>query len=139
MSFLLDTNVVSEWTKARPNQGVIRWLANADEDLIFLSVVTIAELRHGVDRLPMGKRRSLLDEWLRDDLAQRFEGRILAVEVEIADLWGKLVARRDAHGRPITAMDALLAATAKYHSLTLVTRNTTDFEDAVESMLNPWS
>ena len=139
MSFLLDTNVVSEWTKTRPNQGVIRWLADADEDQIFLSVVTIAELRHGVERLPMGKRRNRLDEWLRDDLVQRFESRILAVEVEIANLWGRVVARRDAKGRPINAMDALLAATAEHHSLTLVTRNSSDFEDTVELMLNPWT
>ena len=139
MSFLLDTNVVSEWTKTRPNQGVIRWLADADEDQIFLSVVTIAELRHGVERLPMGKRRNRLDEWLLDDLVQRFESRILAVEVEIANLWGRVVARRDAKGRPINAMDALLAATAEHHSLTLVTRNSSDFEDTVKLMLNPWT
>ena len=139
MSFLLDTNVVSEWTKTRPNQGVIRWLADADEDQIFLSVVTIAELRHGVERLPIGKRRNRLDEWLGDDLVQRFESRILAVKVEIADLWGRLVARRDAKGRPINAMDALLAATAEHHSLTLVTRNSSDFEDTVKLMLNPWT
>ena len=139
MSFLLDTNVVSEWTKPHPNAGVMNWLGGADEDRVFLSVVTIAELRHGVERLPAGRRRSRLDQWLRDELVRRFEGRVLSVEEGIADEWGRLVARRDAQGRPIHAMDALLAATAQVHSLTLVTRNDSDFESTVKLILNPWT
>jgi toxin FitB len=138
MNFLLDTNVVSEWTKPRPNVGVMNWLADADEDRVYLSVVTLAELRHGIERLAAGPRRSRLDGWLRDELILRFDGRLLAVETEIADEWGKLVARREAQGHPIGAMDALLAATAQVHSLALVTRNEADFEFAVESILNPW-
>ena len=95
MSFLLDTNVVSEWTKLRPNAGVMAWLADADEDQVFLSVVTLAELRHGIELLT-GRRRVSLDEWLRHDLALRFEGRIIPIEPAIADEWGRLVARRAA-------------------------------------------
>jgi predicted nucleic acid-binding protein len=139
MSFLLDTNVVSEWTKPRPNAGVMNWLAGVDEDRVFLSVVTVAELRHGIERLPAGRRRNRLDEWLRNDLVLRFEGRVLAVEVGIADEWGRVVARLEAQGRPIHAMDALLAATAQVHALTLVTRNDSDFESAVKPLLNPWT
>ncbi len=139
MSFLLDTNVVSEWTKPRPNAGVMNWLATTDEDRVFLSVVTIAELRHGIERLATGRRRSRLDEWLRDELVLRFEGRVLPVGTRIAEAWGRLVARLEAQGRPINAMDALLAATAEQHTLTLVTRNESDFEAAVKSILNPWT
>lgn len=139
MNFLLDTNVVSEWVKPRPNAGVIKWLADADEDCVFLSVVTLAELRHGIERLAAGRRRNHLDQWLRNDLAQRFEGRVLSVQEEIADEWGRLVARRDAQGRAIHAMDALLAATAQVHSLTLVTRNESDFEATVKTVVNPWT
>ena len=138
MSFLLDTNVVSEWTKPRPNAGVIAWLAGADEDQVYLSVVTLAELRHGIDLLK-GHRRASLDEWLSRDLVLRFEARIIPVELAIADEWGRLVARREAQGRPIGAMDALLAATAEVHSLTLVTRNRSDFATTVRSLLNPWT
>ncbi len=139
MSFLLDTNVVSEWTKPRPNAGVMNWLATTDEDRVFLSVVTIAELRHGIERLATGRRRSRLDEWLRDELVLRFEGRVLPVGTRIAEAWGRLVAGLEAQGRPINAMDALLAATAEQHTLTLVTRNESDFEAAVKSILNPWT
>jgi predicted nucleic acid-binding protein len=139
VSFLVDTNVVSEWTKPQPNPGVIEWLARADEDEVFLSVVTFAELRHGIERLPTGARRRRLDEWLRNELPVRFDARIIGVDGAIADEWARLVARREARGRPIPAMDALIAATAQVHGLTLVTRNTADFHASVKSVLNPWT
>lgn len=139
MSFLLDTNVVSEWTKPRPNPGVVEWLAEVNEDEIFLSVVTFAELRHGIERLAPSARRRRLDEWLSNDLPLRFEARIIGVDGAIADEWGRLVARREVRGAPIHAMDALIAATAQVHGLTLVTRNAADFQTSVKSVLNPWT
>lgn len=138
MNYLLDTNVVSEWTKPRPNPGVVDWLANVDEDAVYLSVVTLAELRHGIERLSPGKRRTQLDEWLRADLPLRFEHRILPVDAAVADQWGHVVARSESNGRPIHAMDALIAATAEVHSLTLVTRNASDFSAAAKSVIDPW-
>ena len=138
MNFLLDTNVVSEWTKPRPDSGLVDWLAQIDEDAVFLSVVTFAELRHGIERLPASKRRKQLDEWLRGELPLRFEQRILQVDAAVADEWGRLVARHDALGRPMHAMDALIAATAQVHKLTLVTRNSSDFEASIKSVVNPW-
>lgn len=138
MNFLLDTNVVSEWTKPRPNPGVVEWLANVDEDSVYLSVITLAELRHGIERLSPGKRRTQLDEWLRADLPLRFEHRILPVDAAVADHWGHLFARCETKGRPIHAMDALIAATAEVNSLTLVTRNASDFAQAAKSTVNPW-
>ena len=138
MNFLLDTNVVSEWTKPRPDSGIVDWLAQIDEDAVFLSVVTFAQLRHGIERLPASKRRKQLDEWLRGELPLRFEQRILQVDGAVADEWGRLVARHGVLGRPIHAMDALIAATAQVHALTLVTRNTSDFEASVKSVVNPW-
>ncbi len=139
MSFLLDTNVVSEWIKPQPNAGVVEWIARVDEDEVFLSVVTFAELRHGIERLATGARRRRLDVWLRKDLPSRFEGRIVGVDGAIADEWGRLVAQRENRGRPIQAMDALIAATAQVHGLTLVTRNTADFQPSVKSLLDPWT
>lgn len=138
MSFLLDTNVVSEWVRPRPDPGVVAWLAAADEDRVFLSVVSLAELRHGIDRLADGRRRHSLDAWLREQLPLRFADRILPVDRAIADRWGVLVARRDAAGRPIGAMDAFIAATAAVHGLTLVTRNAADFRSVVMEIVNPW-
>lgn len=139
MSYLLDTNIVSEWAKPRPEPKVVTWLADIDEDRVFLSVVTLAELRHGVERLPASRRRTRLDEWLRHDLPARFEGRVLPMDEPIAAAWGVIVARREAKGRPIGVMDAWIAATAETHELTLVTRNAADFRDAVSAVLDPWA
>jgi toxin FitB len=139
VSFLLDTNVVSECTKPRPNPGVVEWLGQVDEDEVSLSVVTFAELRRGIERLPAGARHERLDEWLRGELPLRFEGRIVGVDGAIADESGRLVAHRERRGRTMHAMDALIAATAHVHGLTLVTRNTEDFNGSVKSLLNPWT
>jgi len=139
VSFLLDTNVVSEWVKPRPNAGVVAWLAEADEDRIFVSVITLAELRYGIERLAAGHRRRRLDEWLRDELPLRFEGRVLSIDAAIADAWGKIVARSEAVGRPIGVTDAFIAASAEVHGLTLVTRDASDFEPTLKSIVNPWT
>ncbi len=138
MNYLLDTNVVSEWTKPRPDPGVVAWLAQADEDRLFVSVITLAELRHGIERLPPGARRGRLDTWLTDDLPSRFEARILPIDQPTADHWGKVMARGQGTGRPVGAMDAFIAATVERHGLTLVTRNVTDFEALGLQLFNPW-
>ena len=114
------------------------WLAQVDEDRVFISVVTLAELRYGIERMPAGSRRKRLDEWLRDELPLRFEGRVLSIDPIVADGWGKVVARSEAAGRPIGAMDALIAATAEAHGMTLVTCNTSDFEVSLKLIMNPW-
>lgn len=139
MSFLLDTNVVSESVRPRPDTGVTEWLACVDEDRVYLSVITIAEIRSGIEHLPAGQRRRRLDSWLRDELALRFEGRILPISPAVADSWGKIVAQRDGIGRPISAMDAFIAATAEVHGLTLVTRDQSDFSPTVKSIVDPWT
>lgn len=139
MTFLLDTNVVSEWAKPQPDPGVMRWLYEADEDRLFLSVITLAELRFGVERLPPGARRNRLDAWIREELAGRFEGRILAVDEAVAEMWGQVLASSEAQGRRMNLMDCFLAATAKVHRLKLVTRNSEDFSGLEREVLNPWS
>ncbi len=138
MSFLLDTNAISEWVKPRPNPGLISWMETADEDRVFLSVVSLAELRYGVERMPTGSRRSRLTAWLERELPLRFEGRILPIDSEVADAWGRMMSRNEAAGRPMAAMDAFLAATAEVRGLALVTRNVADFP-LLKAILNPWS
>jgi predicted nucleic acid-binding protein len=130
--------------KPRPDSGVIAWLAEIDEDRVFLSVVTLAELRRGIERLPSGARRNKLDLWLREELPLRFEGRILVVDSSIADAWGQIMwaqimARSQAPGRTLPLLDAFLAATAQVHRLTMVTRNVSDFWVLGPSVLNPWT
>ena len=139
MKYLLDTNVISELMKVRPNDGVVTWLSELDEDEVCISVVTITELRYGIERLATGKRREILEAWLRKDLSGRFEGRILPVDFEVADAWGRLIARSEGLGHPIEPRDAFIAATAEVHGLTLVTRNASDFQATVKSILTPWT
>jgi predicted nucleic acid-binding protein len=138
VGFLLDTNAVSEWVKPRPNPGVIDWMEMADEDRIFISVISLAELRYGVERMAADRRRSQLERWLQDELPLRFESRVLPVDNTVAEAWGRTVSRAEAAGRPIGAMDAFLAATAETHQLTLVTRNVSDFP-LLKAVLNPWT
>lgn len=138
MSFLLDTNAISEWTKPHPDPGLISWLEGVDEDRVFLSVITLTELRYGTERLAPGKKRTRLEEWLHHELPLRFEDRLLSIDPAVADACGRLVAERERQGRPIDAMDAFIAATASVHHLTVVTRNEADFVGTVH-YLNPWS
>jgi toxin FitB len=138
MNFLLDTNAVSEWVKPRPNLGLIHWMESADEDRVFLSVISLAELRYGVERMAAGARRNRLEQWLRNELPLRFEGRTLSVNHNIAEAWGKTMSRSEALGRPMSVMDAFLSATAETYRLTLVTRNVSDFP-LLTAIVNPWA
>lgn len=138
MRLLLDTNVLSEVTKPRPHEGVLKWLHGLDEDRTFISIVSIAEIRRGIALMDSGRKRDALDEWLAHDLPQRFESRILPVEGPVALAWGDLMALAKRNGRGLTSMDGLIAATAVAHQLTLATRNTTDFEGFGIDIIDPW-
>ena len=137
MSFLLDTNAVSEWIKPRPDPGLIAWMDSVDEDRTYISVITLAELRYGIERLSESKRRRELEIWVREQLPLRFEGRVLGVDTTVAEMWGRLASRNESAGRPKGIMDTFLAATAAVHQLTIVSRNVEDFPAV--NVLNPWS
>jgi toxin FitB len=135
--WLIDTNIVSEWVKPRPDAGVVRWLGEVDEDRVFLSVVSLAEIRFGVERLVTGRRRSRLDQWLREELPARFAGRIVPVDEEVAAACGRLLARARRAGRGLGAMDALIAATCLARDLALATRNLADFDELGVELFAP--
>ena len=138
MNFLLDTNLVSEWVKPRPNPGVVAWMADVDEDRTFVSVITITELRFGVEKMAIGSRKQWLHRWLEDELPQRFEGRLVSIDSAVAHECGKLIARSESAGRRMGSMDAFIAATAEVHRLILVTRNVPHFRELTKNVLNPW-
>lgn len=138
MKFLLDTNVVSEPLRPHPAVSVLSWLHGMDEDRLFLSVVTLAELRGGVERLAVGARRTRIQEWLENEVPVRFEKRILSIDAAVADVCGRITAHCQDLGRPIEAMDAFIAATAQVYDLTVVTRDVSHFQAAAKSVLNPW-
>ena len=114
------------------------FLTATKEDCLFLSVITMAELRRGVDRLPAGRRRIALNHWLDNDLVQRFDGRILGIDTEVAWAWGRIMAQAERKGRTPGVMDVWIAAIAEVRGLTVVTRNAADFEPLVGRIFNPW-
>jgi len=139
MSYLLDTNAISEWVKPRPDPGIVRWLDEVDEDRTYLSVITLGELRKGVDRLADGRRRDGLQQWLTSELPDRFGERMLPVDAAVADEWGRLLAHAENAGRAVGGIDALIAATAKVHGLQVVTRNVAHFRHTGVDVLTPWN
>lgn len=136
--FLLDTNVVSEPMRARPETAVVRWLATHSPAELFLASITVGELVQGVHRLSRADARERYDHWIHAELIRQFEGHILPFDQHAAVIWGEIMGRGLRSGRPPPALDAQLAAIAALHSLTLVTRNVRDFQDAGIPILNPW-
>jgi len=136
--FLLDTNVISELVKPKPDDRVLSWLGDTDEALLFLSVLTLGEIRQGIEKLNSGKRRSRLDSWLAVDLPGRFQDRILAIDEPVAQRWGVLSATAARKGRPVPVIDGLLAATALRYDLTLVTRDDGGVSGTGVRVLDPW-
>lgn len=137
--FLLDTNVVSDLRKPRPNAGLTDWIASADEQKLFLSVLTIGELRIGIMVQSDAKKRAALETWLISDMLSRFAGRILAFDLDVAQQWGRIEGRARLGSGKLPVLDSQLAATALFHGLTLVTHNEADFSRTGVSILNPWS
>lgn len=135
MSYLLDTNVLSELRRKTPNAGVVAWFSRRPASTLFLSVLTLGQLRKGVEGVSDADRRMALLDWLEADLPNFFTGRILPIDTHIADRWGRIVA---AAGRPLPAIDSLIGATAIHHGLSLVTRNVRDFSDLGVDVINPW-
>ena len=135
MTYLIDTNVLSELRRKSPNEGVVEWLSLRPASTLYLSVLTLGEIRKGVESVQQLDRRRILLDWLESDLPTFFTGRILDVDGRIADRWGRLLA---AAGRPLPAVDSLIAATALQYNMALVTRNSRDFSFPELEVINPW-
>jgi predicted nucleic acid-binding protein len=136
--FLLGTNCISEVVRVSPDPRVLSWLGAAEESLLYLSVLTLGEIRKGVAALTQSKRRTLLESWLEVELHARFAGRILSIDAAVADRWGALATEVKAKGAALSTIDGLLAATALHHNLTIVSRNVGGFAHMQVSVLNPW-
>lgn len=136
---LLDTNVISEVIKPQPSLVVLRWLAAQEPQAIFTTTITKAEILYGVETLPQGRRRVQLSVAVEKMLAQEFQGRILPFDDDAARAFAKIVAARDAVGRPISQFDAMIAAIARSRGASIATRNTADFERCAIPLINPWA
>jgi predicted nucleic acid-binding protein len=137
-NYLLDTCIISEFTRPKPNQKVLAWLNSVDADRLFLSAVTIGEIQRGIADLPPSNRRTLLEAWLQEDISDQYAGRILPLDHDTFITWGRMIAHLKSRGRPMSVMDSLIAATVSHHKMVLVTRNVSDFESADVSLFNPW-
>ncbi|MDH4164150.1 MAG: type II toxin-antitoxin system VapC family toxin [Nitrospirota bacterium] len=135
MSYLLDTNVVSETIRRTPNKTALAWLEQLPAESVFVSVLTLGEIRKGIEAVADRKRREKLRLWLDHELPRWFEGRVLPVDLAVADRWGRLLAEAC---RPVPTIDSLLAATALHHDLALVTRNARDFYYPGLEVINPF-
>lgn len=138
MSYLLDTCVLSEFQKPKPQASLVEWLAAQEEELLFLSSLTLGELQRGVSKLRASRKRERLQAWLDSDLRERFAGRVLAVDDEVALRWGEVQAKVEAEGGPLPVMDSLIACTALSHGLAVVTRNGDDFAPTGVAVVDPW-
>jgi predicted nucleic acid-binding protein len=136
--FLLDTNVVSELVRHRPNPRVCAWIESTREDLLYVSVLTIGELWKGIESVRDASRRVVLESWLASGLIPRFDDRILPVDEAVASRWGRLAGQSVARRMLLPVIDGLLAATAMHYNLTLVTRNVKDVAGTGVPIFDPW-
>lgn len=137
MKFLLDTNVISEPKQKKPNKRVLEWLDAQDESKIYLSVLSVGEIRKGIARLESGKKKAELEEWL-EKLRNRFAQRLLPLSEKTFLVWGKMCGEFENKGIVRSALDSLLEAAALEHDLIFVTRNVKNFQDSQVTILNPW-
>ena len=138
MKALLDTCVISELVSKKPNPKVVEFVDSLDAEDVFLSVITFGEIVKGIEKLPSSKRRSELQAWFNDDLLVRFEGNVVALDIDIMAEWGRIAARLESKGKTMPVIDSLIAATVLDRKMTLVTRNVSDFEGTDAEILNPW-
>lgn len=135
---VIDTNVLSEITRVRPSAAVRTWFDTQPRQELFLSAPVLAELRYGVELLPPGRRRDLLDSAIQQLVNKGFPDRVLPVDRDVAHEFGRIVAARDRLGRPLGAMDGLIAATAIVHGAAVATRDVADFMDLGIDVINPF-
>jgi predicted nucleic acid-binding protein len=138
MNYLLDTCVISEFTRRQPNQRVINWLDSIDEEILFISVITLGEIQHGIERLPDSHRKTELLVWMNNGLLQRFSKRMIGIDASTMLMWGSLTVRLETSGQPMGVMDSLITASALQNNLIVATRNVADFLPGGVQVINPW-
>ncbi len=136
MAFLVDTNVLSEPMRPKPDGNVVAWLENHESDL-FVFAVSIGEIRFGIARLPKGKRKQCFEKWF-EELCRIFQDKVLAYDAAVATRWGDIQARQEASGRAIPIADGMIAATADHYGMKVATGNARDFESCGVEVVNPF-
>ncbi|MDW7762030.1 MAG: type II toxin-antitoxin system VapC family toxin [Acidobacteriota bacterium] len=138
MNYLLDTCLISELAKSKPDEKVVDWVLGENESSFYISVLTFGELHKGVEKLPESKKKEKLRIWIEEELKNRFQNRIISIDMRVSILWGKIQCLAEKSGNPMPAIDSLIAATGMAYDLTVVTRNVADMEQSGVKLLNPW-
>ena len=138
MKYLLDTCVISELIKTKPNSNVVNWIKKNNEQDYFLSSLTLGEIHKGIEKLSDKSRKNKLHQWVEHDLMERFKNRIIPIDFNIAKIWGQIQGRAELDGKPMPAIDSLIAATGLFYDLIVVTRNIFDMQQSQVVLLNPW-
>ena len=139
MKYLIDTCVIGEVIKPKPSVKVLSWLEKQDENQLYISVLTLGEISKGIEKVKDSQRRRKLHLWLMDDLRERFSGRILPINEQVAMTWGQIQGKAELQGKPMPSIDGLIAATALVFNMIVVTRNTSDMEESGVVLLDPWN
>jgi predicted nucleic acid-binding protein len=140
LNYFLDTCVISELVKTKPNLSVVEWIRSQDEESLFLSVITIGEIQKGISQLPDSrKKKQHLQNWLNNELQERFKDRILEITIGTARVWGQVLGACEKKGVTLPAVDSLIASQGIFHKMTIVTRNVSDMEPSGVQLFNPWS
>lgn len=138
MKYMLDTCVLSEFTRRQPEQRVIDWINSNSEEDLFISVITIGEVQRGIERLSDSKRKTELIQWMTQGLLKRFDGRIVSIDAETMIIRGSLTTRMESQGKPIGVMDSLIIASALQYKMIVATHNINDFHPSGVRVINPW-
>ena len=138
MNYLLDTCLISELSKSKPDKKVVDWVLSKNETGFYISVLTFGELHKGIEKLPESKKKKELRIWIEGELKDRFQNRIIGIDMRVSILWGKIQCVAEKKGKPMPAIDSLIAATGIAHDLIVVTRNVSDMEQSGVRLLNPW-
>lgn len=138
MKYLLDTCVISEVIKPKPNKKVVAWLKKQDEGNLYLSVLTFGEIEKGIEKSVDDKRKNKLRLWVEEDLKQRFEGRVFPIDMQIASKWGEIQGKSEMAGKPLPSIDGLIAVTGLVNNCVVVTRNISDMQQSSVELHNPW-
>lgn len=138
MNYILDTCVISELIKKDPDKKVIKWISNIDENALFITSITVGEIVKGIERLKEGKRKNDLIGWINIDLKERFKNRIIAFDTESATVWGKVQATTELKGKPLPAIDGIIASIGIANKMVIATRNISDMKESGAVLYNPW-
>ena len=138
MNYLLDTCVISELIKPKPNSKVLKWLRSCQDETLFLSSLTIGEIQKGISKLPDSGKRKKLQNWLDSELTQRFDGRIIGIDFKVAQKWGEIQASSEIAGIKMPVIDSLIASIGIVYDMAVVTRYTADMKNIGVRLFNPW-